>query len=67
MPTRVMIQNTSKTISDVMEFGYCIPYQSNSKLVVPNNVQNKYNKTRFVVERFFAWFEEWILQDKNQI
>ena len=37
--------------------GYCIPYRSNSKLVVPNNVQNIYNKTRFVVERFFAWLK----------
>ena len=35
----------------------CIPYKKNSKFIVPENIQNKYNKTRFVVERFFAWLK----------
>lgn len=35
----------------------CIPYKSNSKLMLKNNLQNNYNKTRFVVERFFAWLK----------
>ena len=35
----------------------CIPYKSNSKFIVPANLQNNYNKTRFVVERFFAWLK----------
>ena len=35
----------------------CIPYKSNSKFIIPKNLQNKYNKTRFVVERFFAWLK----------
>ena len=35
----------------------CIPYKKNSKFIVPENMQNKYNKTRFVVERFFAWLK----------
>ena len=35
----------------------CIPYKSNSKFIVSKNTQNKYNKTRFVVERFFAWLK----------
>jgi len=34
----------------------CIPYKSNSKLV-QNNAQNNYGKTRYVVERFFAWLK----------
>ena len=36
---------------------YCIPYKKNSKFVVLENQQNIYNKTRFVVERFFAWLK----------
>ena len=36
----------------------CIPYKKNSKFTVPKNMQNNnYNKTRFVVERFFAWLK----------
>ena len=37
--------------------GCCIPYKSNSKFIVSENQQNIYNKTRFVVERFFAWLK----------
>ena len=37
--------------------GCCIPYKKNSKFIVSKNIQNKYNKTRFVVERFFAWLK----------
>ena len=32
----------------------CIPHKKNSKLIMP---KNNYNKTRFVVERFFAWLK----------
>ena len=35
----------------------CIPYKTNSKFILQNNMQNSYNKTRFVVERFFAWLK----------
>ena len=35
----------------------CIPYKKNSKFIVQNNSYNHYNKTRFVVERFFAWLK----------
>jgi len=36
----------------------CIPYKTNSKFIVSKNIQNNsYNKTRFVVERFFAWLK----------
>ncbi len=39
----------------------CIPYKTNSKFIFQNNTQNNsyynYNKTRFVVERFFAWLK----------
>lgn len=35
----------------------CIPYKKNSKFIVSKNTQNNYNKTRFVVERFFAWLK----------
>ena len=35
----------------------CIPYKKNSKYIVPENQQNIYNKTQFVVERFFAWLK----------
>ena len=35
----------------------CIPYKNNSKFMLQNNTQNNYNKTRFVVERFFAWLK----------
>ena len=31
-----------------------IPYKKNSKLIMS---KNNYNKTRFVVERFFAWLK----------
>ena len=37
--------------------GCCIPYKKNSKFIISKNLQNKYNKTRFVVERFFAWLK----------
>ena len=41
--------------------GCCIPYKSNSKFILPKSIQNNtnynYNKTRFVVERFFAWLK----------
>lgn len=37
--------------------GCCIPYKKNSKFIVPKNQNNIYNKTRFVVERFFAWLK----------
>ena len=32
----------------------CIPYKINSKFILQNNDYKHYNKTRFVVERFFA-------------
>lgn len=32
----------------------CIPYKSNSKFILKNKDYKHYNKTRFVVERFFA-------------
>lgn len=35
----------------------CIPYRTNSKITPQNNEQNIYNKTRYVVERFFAWLK----------
>ncbi len=35
----------------------CIPYKINSKFILQNSVQSNYNKTRFVVERFFAWLK----------
>ena len=39
----------------------CIPYKKNSKIILQNNIPNNsyynYNKTRFVVERFFAWLK----------
>lgn len=35
----------------------CIPYKNNSKFILQNNIQNSYNKTRFVVERFFGWLK----------
>ena len=35
----------------------CIPYKSNSKFIIPNGSYKHYNKTRFVVERFFAWLK----------
>ncbi|MGI0062857.1 MAG: hypothetical protein ACREBA_10450, partial [Nitrosotalea sp.] len=35
----------------------CIPYRTNSKTVLQNNAQNNHNKTRYVVERFFAWLK----------
>lgn len=39
----------------------CIPYRNNSKSMLKNNLQNNsysnYNKTRFVVERFFGWLK----------
>ena len=49
----------------------CIPYKKNSKTVSQNKNQKYYGKTRFVVERFFAWlkcgfhrttirYEDWI-------
>ena len=35
----------------------CIPYRTNSRIIPQNNEQNNYNKTRYVVERFFAWLK----------
>jgi len=35
----------------------CIPYKSNSKCILQNKDYKHYNKTRFVVERFFAWLK----------
>lgn len=35
----------------------CIPYKTNFRFMLQNNVQNNYNKTRYVVERFFAWLK----------
>tara|TARA_B100000953_G_C17908090_1_gene386693 strand:- start:12 stop:419 length:408 start_codon:yes stop_codon:yes gene_type:complete len=35
----------------------CIPYKINSRFILQNNSYNNYNKTRFVVERFFAWLK----------
>ena len=35
----------------------CIPYKTNSKFIVQNDSYKHYNKTRFVVERFFAWLK----------
>jgi transposase len=35
----------------------CIPYKTNSRFILQNNAQNNYNKTRYVVERFFAWLK----------
>ena len=35
----------------------CIPYKTNSKFIVSKNQSNIYNKTRFVVERFFGWLK----------
>ena len=37
--------------------GYSIPYKKNSKSITPKNRKNNYNKTRYVVERFFAWLK----------
>lgn len=39
------------------EMGCCIPYKKNTKLTISDNLQNNYNKTRFVVERFFGWLK----------
>ena len=35
----------------------CIPYKRNSKKVLQNKNQKHYGKTRYVVERFFAWLK----------
>ena len=35
----------------------CIPFRKNNKTEHNNSNQNNYNKTRFVVERFFAWLK----------
>lgn len=35
----------------------CIPYKTNSRFVLQNNEQKRYGKTRYVVERFFAWLK----------
>ncbi len=34
-----------------------IPYKSNSRFILQNKDYKHYNKTRFVVERFFAWLK----------
>ena len=46
-----------RNLSEKSFYQSCIPYRNNSKFIVPNNMQNNYNKTRFVVERFFAWLK----------
>lgn len=35
----------------------CIPYKTNSRFILQNNTQKHYDKTRYVVERFFAWLK----------
>ena len=35
----------------------CIPFRKNSKIEYSNVNQTSYSKTRFVVERFFAWLK----------
>jgi transposase len=35
----------------------CIPYRKDSKTEHDDAAQYKYNKTRYVVERFFAWLK----------
>jgi transposase len=35
----------------------CIPYRINSRIIPQNNNQTNYNKSRYVVERFFAWLK----------
>lgn len=35
----------------------CIPCKSNSKFILQNHSYKHYNKTRFVVERFFGWLK----------
>jgi len=35
----------------------CIPYKTNSKFILQNDSYKHCNKTRFVVERFFAWLK----------
>jgi len=35
----------------------CIPYKNNSKFIISKNQNNIYNKTRFVVKRFFGWLK----------
>ena len=35
----------------------CIPYKRNSKNISQNKDQKHYGKTRYVVERFFAWLK----------
>ncbi len=50
----------SKTIRNYLrnnDIACCIPYKTNSKFVLNNNMQKHYTKTRFVVERFFAWLK----------
>ena len=37
--------------------GCCIPYKKNSKNIAQNKNQKHNGKTRFVVERFFAWLK----------
>ena len=41
------------------DIGHYIPYKNNSKIILQNNIQNNgyNNKTRFVVEGFFAWLK----------
>ncbi len=41
----------------IMQEAYCIPYQTNSKLIFQNKMQTNYNKTHYVVERFFGWLK----------
>jgi len=50
----------SKTIREYLKnrnIKDCIPFRKNSKTEHDNSDQNNYNKTRFVVERFFAWLK----------
>jgi len=35
----------------------CIPFRKNSNQILKNKSYRKYNKIRYVVERFFAWLK----------
>ncbi len=45
----------------------CISYRTNSKEEHDDADQNNFNKTRFVVERLFAWLKNGLLQQKITI
>jgi len=56
MQTRVMMQNTSGIILDAMESVVAFHTKQILDLFYKTSYNN-YNKTRFVVERFFAWLK----------